>query len=277
MRSIVFLLLCSIHLFAITLQEIEALQKNMIEADSSKITKDISVNFNKGLLAQGLSNLSSEDLKSRSIQTNKPNSVIAGFKCPSLESIKDTSIDTKAKHQVQITDVDFLTGKYTCLYNFANKQQYYEIKRVNAMVEKEAKDINKTDPTKSSLQLSGTYGLYRLDTSINVGADFKSLNNSLVRALNEITNTYDQLGSSLDMKKAIDSSSNHSETLGALLIGVVTTDPELLGKFPIDSTGALHLEEFAATGINQNGSVTSTSTDKILSIMDGLDKKFWGY
>lgn len=277
MRSIVLFLLCSIHLLAVTLQDIEALQKKMIEADSSRITKDASVNFNKGLLSQGLSNLTPEDLKSRSIQTNAPNAVIGGFKCPPLDSIKDASIDTKAKHQVQITDVDFVTGKYTCHYNFANKQGFYELKRVNPMIEKEAKDINKTDPTKTSLQLSGTYGLYQLEKPLNVGQDFQSLNGSLIRALNEVTNTYDQLGSSLDLKSAINSSSHHAETLGALLIGVVTADQELLGKFPIDSSGELNLQEFAAGGINQNGSVTSTSTDRILSVVDGLDKKFWGY
>lgn len=250
----------------------------------STLYANTNLNFDQFLLPQGLNNIDASMLQSSAEQgvQNAP----SGFVCPKLVTINDAAIPKDVQgnileHEVNIREIDFISGRYVCSYHFLARNNYYEIKRINTLIQNERDEIKKLKPSNlPSMSINNAFGLYMLTQDISVSKDFKTINANLETGLNELANTYQSAGTTLNLKKSIDSHTHHTDTLASIFLGVLTTDTEYLQKnvaASIGTDGSLALESNNAGGVNKDGSISSNSTEHVTDLTQGLDKKFWGY
>ncbi len=239
---------------------------------------NISIDFSNSLLAKGLQNLDKDDFENKD---NLLPSVLEDFKCPNFSTIKDNSLDKLELNQVSIKDINWETGRYTCVYSFLNSESFYTLKLTNKSLLGELQYLNNLksiDNLPKNLELKDTYGLYQLDgINVNLSNQFQELDKSLSTAVKELKNNYKN--QKIVNLNNVDSHTHFSKTFSSIFLGVVTTDPAFLESAAIDNNGNLNLKDVESGGVNKDGSasIIEDLDEQLTTLTDGLDKGFWGF
>ena len=175
--------------------------------------------------------------------------------CGYSDNFKEISCPEKEKYEKTLTDVSFIKGTYTCKYAKDKNDIFYATKKIKCLseIEKQTSDLTADNDGKN-----GKFDEYIHKFARQVFSDDSKVSDHFVGSTDFYTklNTakiYDNVqevskkdkdGNIVEIRfPKIDSHTKTENTLGAIITGVFTLDPEFFKNGYIDSNGRLTLNE----------------------------------
>ncbi len=231
------------------------------------------LNYKNNVLKDGLQTLNLDAFRFDNFND------ISGFKCPKYSTLPAAKKGIKT--EATITNIDFYTGDYTCVYNFLNSKSFYKLRLNNKSCKSALKaSTNQIQNINSMANINFTdYGIYNNDdlsayksnekySIFNFSQNIKDVYDELQSGIDSLKSERNKKKTFIDIKNDLDSHKHFQYTLPSLITGIITTDPDFFQNRVIGENGDLQIRPTPAIFSKDTG---------VASFVDTIDRKLWGF